>query len=40
MHSALDQVDLDDEPLIQDADSTDGTQEIIAEMRAVSGSSR
>jgi glycosyltransferase involved in cell wall biosynthesis len=34
MHSALDQVDLDVEPLIQDADSTDGTQEIIAEMRA------
>jgi glycosyltransferase involved in cell wall biosynthesis len=27
-------VDLDDEPLIQDADFTDGTQEIIAEMRA------
>jgi glycosyltransferase involved in cell wall biosynthesis len=34
MHSALDQVDLDDEPLIQDADSADGTQEIIAEVRA------
>jgi glycosyltransferase involved in cell wall biosynthesis len=33
MHSALDQVDLDDE-LIQDADSTDGTQQIFAEMRA------
>ena len=27
-------MDLDDEPLIQDADFTDGTQEIIAEMRA------
>lgn len=32
MHSALDQMGPDDELLIQDAGSTDGTQEIIAEL--------
>ena len=41
MRSALDQMDPDNEPLIQDAGSTDGTQEIIAELaRPISGSSR
>jgi hypothetical protein len=32
MRSALDQMDPDNEPLIQDAGSADGTQEIVAEL--------